>query len=80
MQIMEGDLLNHIQRNLDVIGHLHSAGVPGRHELFRGEINYPYLVHAIEGLGYRGLFGLEYMPSMSDADSLCQTLAHLGLA
>ena len=31
MQIMEGDLVNHIERNFDVIGHFHSAGVPGRH-------------------------------------------------
>ena len=42
MQIMEGDLVSHIKRNIDVIGHFHSAGVPGRHELFTGETNYPF--------------------------------------
>lgn len=78
MQIMEGDLVNHIERNLDVIGHIHSAGVPGRHELFRGETDYPYLLDALWRMGYRGVFALEYMPSMADATSLRKTLTHLG--
>lgn len=77
MQIMEGDLLNHIQRNLDVIGHFHSAGVPGRHELFKGETNYPFLITQIKSMGYQGVFGLEYAPSMEDEVSLRQTLDYL---
>jgi len=79
MQIMEGDLLKHVERNLDVIGHVHSAGVPGRHELFEGEVNYPFLFRQIERLGYQGVFGLEYMPSMSDAVSVRKTRQHLGM-
>ncbi len=79
MQIMEGDLLRHVERNLDVIGHVHSAGVPGRHELFDGEVNYPFLFRQIERMGYRGVFGLEYMPSMSDAVSVRKTREHLGM-
>jgi hydroxypyruvate isomerase len=77
MQISEGDLLRHIERNLDVIGHFHSAGVPGRHELFLGEVNYPFVVRQIERLGYRGIFGLEYSPSLGDAASARKTLEHL---
>jgi len=77
MQIMEGDLLKHIERNLDVIGHFHSAGVPGRHELYEGEINYPFLLGRIEKLGYRGVFGLEYAPSIDDEISLRKTLEYL---
>ena len=77
MQIMEGDLVNHIKRNIDVIGHFHSAGVPGRHELFGGETNYPFLLRQIEQLGYQGVFGLEYAPAMDDEASLKQTLAYL---
>jgi hydroxypyruvate isomerase len=60
MQIMEGDLVKHIERSLDVIGHFHSAGVPGRHELYQGETDYPFLLAQIEKLGYRGIFGLEF--------------------
>lgn len=78
MQIMEGDLLKHIERSLDVIGHFHSAGVPGRNELFKGETNYPFLIAGIEKLGYQGVFGLEYQPSMDDETSLKETLKYLG--
>jgi hydroxypyruvate isomerase len=74
---MEGDLVNHIKRNIDVIGHFHSAGVPGRHEVFRGETNYPFVLSQIEQLGYRGVFGLEFAPSMDDELALTQTLAYL---
>jgi hydroxypyruvate isomerase len=77
MQIMEGDLLNHIERNLDVIGHFHLAGVPGRNELFKSEVDYPFLLRQIDALGFRGVAGLEYMPTIDDADSLRKTLEHL---
>jgi hydroxypyruvate isomerase len=77
MQIMEGDLVNHIKRNIDVIGHFHSAGVPGRHEVFIGETNYPFVLSQIEQLGYQGVFGLEFAPSMNDEVSLTQTRAYL---
>ncbi|MCM8765196.1 MAG: TIM barrel protein, partial [Candidatus Omnitrophica bacterium] len=39
MQIMEGNICDFIERNIDIIGHFHSAGVPGRHELYNGELN-----------------------------------------
>ena len=77
MQVMEGDLVNHIKRNIDVIGHFHSAGVPGRHEVFKGETNYPFVLDQIEQLGYQGVFGLEFAPSMGDEVALTRTLAYL---
>jgi hydroxypyruvate isomerase len=77
MQIMEGDLVQHIERNLDVIGHFHSAGVPGRHELYQGETDYPFLLAQIEKMGYRGVFGLEYQPSIDHEESVRKTLAYL---
>ena len=77
MQIMEGDMVNHIKRNIDVIGHLHSAGVPGRHELYYGETNYPFLIEQIEEMGYTGVFGLEYAPSIGHEESLKKTLDYL---
>jgi hydroxypyruvate isomerase len=66
MQIMEGKLIATIERNIDVIGHFHSAGVPGRAELFDTELNFPAIVKRIDALGYQGCFGLEYFPRMSD--------------
>jgi hydroxypyruvate isomerase len=77
MRVMEGDLVKHIERNIDVIGHFHAAGVPGRHEVFSGETNYPFVLREVERLGYQGAFGLEYSPSMDDETSLRQSLAYL---
>ena len=77
MQIMEGDLAKHIEQNIDVIGHFHSAGVPGRGELYNGEINYPFLLEQIGKLDYDGVFGLEYKPSIDDEESLRRTLEYL---
>ncbi len=77
MQIMEGDLVNHITWNNDVIGHFHSAGVPGRHEIYQGETDYPFLLNAIKKLGYEGVFALEYQPCGDDEKSVTASLAHL---
>lgn len=77
MQIMEGDVIRHIERNIDVIGHFHAAGVPGRHELYNGEINYPFVLLQIEKLGYNGVFGLEYEPSTDEAESVRRTVQYL---
>ncbi len=77
MQIMHGDLINHIKRNIDVIGHFHSAGVPGRHELFTGETDYPRVLREIEKLGYKDVFAMEFSPSMADDAALKKTLAYL---
>jgi len=77
MQIMNGNLIATIEKNIDIIKHFHSAGVPGRHELFIGELNYPNIVRRIDELGYDGYFGLEYFPTMPSDDSLKATLKSL---
>ena len=77
MQIMEGDLCGHIRRNLDVIGHFHSAGHPGRHELWLGETNYPVVLREIASSRYAGVFAFEYMPTLPPAQSLRRTLDYL---
>ena len=77
MQIMEGNLIDNISDEMDVIGHFHSAGVPGRHELTSGEINYGAVIKAIAEGGYDGSFGLEYSPSIDDVASLKEVRAFL---
>jgi len=77
MQVMEGDLCGHIRRNLDVIGHFHSAGHPGRHELWLGETNYPVVLREIASSRYAGVFAFEYQPSLPPARSLQRTLDYL---
>jgi hydroxypyruvate isomerase len=70
MQIMRGHVIETIKANIDVIEHFHSAGVPGRHELDSGELDYPRIVQAIADMGYKGCFGLEYFPAEESAASL----------
>lgn len=77
MEIMIGNQTVFIESNIDCIGHFHAAGVPGRHELFDGETNYPFLLKRIAKAGYRGYFGLEYVPLLESRASLLQTREHL---
>jgi hydroxypyruvate isomerase len=59
-QITEGDLTRRMGANIGKIGHLHAAGNPGRHELYTGELNYPWIFKTLEEAGYRGFAGIEY--------------------
>ncbi|MDO5540247.1 MAG: TIM barrel protein [Eubacteriales bacterium] len=70
MQVMQGNLVNSLTDNIDYVGHVHSAGVPGRKELHLGETNYPLIIETLERLGYSGYFGLEYFPSYDSRQSL----------
>ncbi len=69
-QISEGHLIANIEKSLDKIGHFHAAGNPGRHELTRGEINYPPIVRAIRRAGFDGYLGLEYWPQQDPVAGL----------
>jgi hydroxypyruvate isomerase len=78
MQIMHGDILSFVKRNLNLIGHFHVAGVPGRHEPTPSELDYGFILKEIAAMGYAGYFGLEYWPTGDAASSLRRTLASLG--
>jgi len=77
MQIMEGNHIATIQQNSNLIGHYHSAGVPGRNEIYKGEINYLPILRAIDDSGFDGFFGLEYWPSEDEELSLTKTLKYI---
>ena len=70
MQIMEGNLISTIETYFDLIGHIQLADNPGRHEPGSGEINYPFLVHRIDELGYEGWIGCEYQPATNTSAGL----------
>jgi hydroxypyruvate isomerase len=75
MQIMEGDLIATIRKNIDMIGHFHTAGVPGRHELDENqEIYYPAVMRAIAESGYQGYVAHEYSPTRDPMESLVQAV------
>lgn len=78
MQIMEGDLIDTIRRNLQWIGHFHTGGVPGRHELDgTQEIQWDGVMRAIADAGFRGYVAHEFLPagdplvSLRKAAELC---------
>jgi hydroxypyruvate isomerase len=71
MQIMEGDLIATITSQHEFIGHYHTGGVPGRHELDDNqEINWPAVCRAIVGTGFRGYLAHEFVPTRDPLKSL----------
>jgi hydroxypyruvate isomerase len=67
MQIMEGDVIRTIRDNIQWIGHFHTAGVPGRHEIDGSqELNYHAIALAIADLGYTGYVAHEFIPTRPD--------------
>lgn len=63
MQIMEGDVIRTIQRYHQYIGHMHTAGNPGRHDLDdEQELSYTGICRAIEATGYDLYVGHEFTP------------------
>ena len=78
MQIMEGDVIRTIRDNFRYIGHYHTGGVPGRHEIDSAqELNYPRIMTTLAELGYTGYVGQEFIPvrdpmvSLREAYTLC---------
>ena len=73
MQIMEGDLIRTMTANLDAIGHIHTAGNPGRNELDdTQELNYRGICRALSSAGYEGYVGHEFRPQGDVVASLRQ--------
>ena len=67
VQIMNGDVIRRIGQYKDVIGHYHTAGVPGRGELDETqELNYPAIVNAIVATGFTGYLAQEFIPTWPD--------------
>jgi hydroxypyruvate isomerase len=67
MQIMEGDVIRTIRDNINWIGHFHTGGVPGRHEINDSqELNYHAIAAAIADLEFKGYVAHEFVPTRSD--------------
>ncbi len=78
MQIMEGDLIDTIRQNIQWIGHFHTGGVPGRHELDdTQEVQWDGVMRAIADTGFKGYLAHEFVPtgdplvSLRSAVDLC---------
>jgi hydroxypyruvate isomerase len=71
MQIMEGDVIRTIRANHDYIGHYHTGGVPGRHELDNTqELNWRAVMMAIADTGFTGFVAHEFVPTRDPLTSL----------
>ncbi|HEX7087561.1 MAG TPA: TIM barrel protein [Vicinamibacterales bacterium] len=71
MQIMEGDIIRTIQDNKQWIGHYHTGGNPGRHELDdTQELQWATIAKAILDTGYTGYFAHEFIPTRDPMTSL----------
>ena len=64
VQIMDGNVAANIRDNIKYIGHFHTGGVPGRHELDETqELNYRFIAETIANAGFDGYVAHEYRPS-----------------
>jgi hydroxypyruvate isomerase len=62
-QIAEGNLIEKLDKHIDVIGLIHVADVPGRHEPGTGEINYANIYRKLAQLNYRHNVAMEFSPT-----------------
>jgi hydroxypyruvate isomerase len=75
VQIMHGDLLRRIDQNKDVLGHVHTAGNPGRGELDENqEIAYPAVMRKLLEIKYDGFVGHEFIPTRNPKEGLAQAV------
>jgi hydroxypyruvate isomerase len=75
MQIMEGDLIATIRKNIAWIGHFHTGGVPGRNELDNTqEVQWDAVMRAIVETGFHGIVGQEFIPKRDPFTSLRQAV------
>jgi hydroxypyruvate isomerase len=75
MQIMEGDVIRTIRQNIQYIGHFHTGGVPGRHELDETqELQWRSIAKAIADLNFQGFFAHEFVPAKDPMTSLKQAV------
>ncbi len=67
MQIMEGDLIHTIQTNIQWLGHFHTGGVPGRHELDNTqEVQWDGVMRGIAATPFKGFVAHEFVPAAPD--------------
>ncbi len=73
MQIMEGDLIHTITDNAKWLGHFHTGGVPGRHELNdQQEVQWDGVMRGIVATGFKGYVAHEFVPTGDPLTSLRQ--------
>jgi hydroxypyruvate isomerase len=62
-QIAEGNLIEKLEKNIQYVGLVHIADVPGRHEPGTGEINYYNIFKKLGELKYSRIAAMEFYPT-----------------
>ena len=79
--IMNGDVIRRLHQYHDIVGHVHTAGNPGRGELDDGqEINFPAVMRTLLQVGYTGYVGHEFIPVRDPMAGLQQAVSMCDVA
>jgi hydroxypyruvate isomerase len=62
-QIANGNLIEKLEKNIEHVGVVHVADVPGRHEPGTGEINYESIFRKLAELSFGGVAAMEFLPT-----------------
>jgi hydroxypyruvate isomerase len=62
-QISAGNLIAKLEKNIELVGLVHVADVPGRHDPGTGEIYYPNIFRKLGELGYSRYVAMEFKPT-----------------
>ncbi len=65
-----GNLIEKLEKNVDEVGLIHVADVPGRHEPGTGEVNYANIYRKLAELHYRGVIAMEFYPAGDVVETL----------
>jgi hydroxypyruvate isomerase len=58
-----GNLIEKLEKNIDLVGLIHVADVPGRHQPGTGEIDYANIFRKLAALKYNRWIAMEYYPT-----------------
>jgi hydroxypyruvate isomerase len=64
------DPCEQIREHAALIGHIHLADHPGRHEPSTGHLDFPSIYRQLEAVGYNGFLGCEYIPQNGTREGL----------
>jgi hydroxypyruvate isomerase len=70
MQLMAGNVIKTLEKNIDQLGYIHLADVPGSHEPGTGELNHHNILKALDSMGYAGFVGFELLPSETNRKAI----------
>ncbi len=66
----QGNLIEKLEKNIDEVGLIHVADVPGRHEPGTGEVNFVNIYRKLAELHYRGVMAMEFYPTGDVVETL----------